>query len=307
FIQTTVTGHLVRNGVSLADGRGGFCFNGAVQRFVTGFSLPVPLLDTQFGGPLADGGNGGLECRVREQYGTQHFVFSQFLSLRFHHQYGVFGTSYNHVQQRVLQLAVGWVQQVAIFFGETHTGTTDRAVKRNTGHGQCGRGRDHGADIRINVFLGAHNGQQHLNFVHEAFREQRTNRTVDQTGSQGFFFGRTALTLQVTTRNTTGSVHFFLVMHGQREEILTGFYAFSGNNSGQHLGFAHGSQYGTIGLTGDTASFQSDGFITELEGFDLSNGFCAHRVFSFLNSTVNLTTAGASKNWLLYLLKQKSQ
>src|SRR5690606_42064416 len=59
-------------------------------------------------------------------------------------------------------------------------------------------------------------------------------------------------------------------MHGQREEILTGFYAFSGNNSSQHLGFAHSSQYGTIGLTGDTAGFQSDGLITELEGFDLS-------------------------------------
>src|SRR5690606_33536722 len=221
FVQTGVTGHFVRNGVSLADGSGGFCFHGAVQRFVTGFSLPVPLLDTQFGGPLADGGNGGLECRVREQYGTQHFVFGQFLSLRFHHQYGVFGTGYDHVQQRVLQLAVGRVQQVAIFFSETHTGTTDRAVERNTRHGQRGRGRDHGADIRINVFLGAHHGQQYLNFVHEAFREQRTNRTVDQTGRQGFFFGRTAFTLQVTTRYTTGSVHFFLVMHGQREEILT--------------------------------------------------------------------------------------
>src|SRR5690606_42038582 len=120
-------------------------------------------------------------------------------------------------------------------------------------------------------------------------------------------FCRTDFTLQVTTRYTTGSVHLFLVMHGQREEILTGCYAFSGNNSSQHLGVAHSSQYGTVGLTGDTAGFQSDGLITELEGFDLSNGFCAHRVFSFLNSTVNLTTAGASKYWLLYLLKQKSR
>src|SRR5690606_2800592 len=307
FIQTTITGHLVRNGVSLADGRGGFCFNGAVQRFVTGFSLPVPLLDTQFGGPLADGGNGGLECRVREQYGTQHFVFGQFLSLRFHHQYGVFGTGYDHVQQRVLQLAVGRVQQVAIFFGETDTGTTDRAVERNTRHGQRGRGSDHGADIRINVFFSAHHGQQYLNFVHEAFREQRTDRTVDQTRGEGFFFRRTAFTLQVTTRYTTGSVHFFLVMHGQREEILTGFYAFSGNNGGQHLGFTDSGHNSAIGLTGDTAGFQSDGVITELEGFDLSNGFCTHRFFSFLNSTINLTTAGASKYWLLPLPEQKSQ
>ena len=62
-------------------------------------------------------------------------------------------------------------------------------------------------------------------------------------------------------------------MHGQREEILTGFYAFGGNNGGQHLGFTDSGHNSAIGLTGDTAGFQSDGVITELEGFDLSNGF----------------------------------
>jgi hypothetical protein len=47
-----------------------------------------------------------------------------------------------------------------------------------------------------------------LHFVQVALWEQRTDRTVDQAGSQRFFFRRTTFTLEETARDFTGSIGF---------------------------------------------------------------------------------------------------
>ena len=71
-----------------------------------------------------------------------------------------------------------------------------------------------------------------LNFIEEAFREQRTNRSVNQAGGKRFFFARTAFALEETSGDTAGSVSLFDVINSEGEEILTRFNFFLCNYSG---------------------------------------------------------------------------
>lgn len=85
---------------------------------------------------------------------------------------------------------------------------------------------DHSNDVRVNLWVNGNNGRNNLNFVYEAFREQRTNRAVNQTRDQGFAFAWTAFTTEEATRDFTGSVGTLLVVNGQWEEVLTWFSFF---------------------------------------------------------------------------------
>ena len=58
----------------------------------------------------------------------------------------------------------------------------------------------------VNLRVNGNDGGDNLNFVNEAFREQRANRAVNQTRDQGFAFAWTAFTTEETTRDFTGSV-----------------------------------------------------------------------------------------------------
>ena len=63
-----------------------------------------------------------------------------------------------------------------------------------------------------------HDGGNHLNLIEEAFREQRTDGTVDQTGDEGLTLARTAFTTEETTRDTTSSIGTLLIVDGQRKK-----------------------------------------------------------------------------------------
>src|SRR5690606_29425800 len=96
------------------------------------------------------------------------------------------GAGDDHVQAGSLELLVVRIQQVAGFRVEGHAGGADRAVERNAGDRQGGRGADHRSDVRIGLLAGGNDGTDDLHFVLEAFREERADRTVDQTRGQGF-------------------------------------------------------------------------------------------------------------------------
>src|SRR5690606_17162133 len=95
-----------------------------------------------------------------------------------------------------------------------------------------------------------------LRLVLEALNEQRTDRTVDQARNQGFFFGRTAFTLEVATRDLASGKGLFLVVHGQREEVHSRLRRTTVNDGGQNYGLAVGGQHSAVSLTGDATGFQ---------------------------------------------------
>ena len=116
----------------------------------------------------------------------------------------------------------------------------------------------------------------------ETFWEQRTNRTVNQTAGQDFFFALFAFAFEETAGDFTCCVSTFEIIDSQREEVLAFFHFFVGGNGNQNNGVAHGYFNGSCGLASDFAGFQSNDLITVLEGL---NVFIEHHC-SFQNTAL---------------------
>ncbi len=121
-------------------------------------------------------------------------------------------------------------------------------------------------------------GADNLHFVLEAFDEQRADRAVDQARNQGFLFRRAAFALEVTAGDLAGGEGLFLIVDGQREEVLTGLRLAGVNDGGQNGGLTVGGQHSRVGLTGNAARFQSELATSPIDGFS----FDIKHVFSFI-------------------------
>jgi hypothetical protein len=194
---------------------------------------------------------------VTENDGAEHDFFGQLVGFGFNHQHGGFGTGDDEVELAALELAQGRAQDV-LAVDVTDAGSADRAVERHAGDGQGGGGADQGRDIGIDFRVQRHHGGDDLDFIVETIREQRADRAVDQAAGQRFLFGRTAFALEETTGDTAGSVGLFLIINGQREEILAGLGILGGHNGDQNHGFFHGNEDGTASLAGNFAGFDGD-------------------------------------------------
>ena len=104
----------------------------------------------------------------------------------------------------------------------------------------------------------AENGDDDLHFVPVAFREQRADRTVDQAGDQRLTLRGTALPLEIAAGNTAGREGLFLIVDGEREEVLTGLGVFGADDGGEHGRIAPGRHHGAVGLAGDLAGFEHE-------------------------------------------------
>jgi len=187
-----------------------------------------------------------------------------------------------------LELLVGRVQQVAGALVEGHAGGTDRAVEGDAGDGQRRRGADHRSDVRIGLLAGGDDGADDLHFVHEAFREQRADRPVDQARSQGFLLGRTAFALEEATGDLAGGVGLLLVVHGQREEALARVGGLGADHGHQYADVViDGHQHCAGCLAGDAARLKGYGRLTELEFLD-------YRIHGF---SFSLLPLGKSVEW----------
>src|SRR5215471_18478666 len=98
----------------------------------------------------------------------------------------------------------------------------------------------------------------HLRVAPPAFREQRTNGTVDQAGNKRFLFGRTAFPLEIAARDATGGIGFLLVVAGQGKEIDSGLRLLGGHNGGNDDRLAIGGQYSPVGLTRYLTGFKDE-------------------------------------------------
>ncbi len=210
-----------------------------------------------------------LDLLVRKVHSTKHFSFRQLICFGFNHHYGVFCACNNEVkpllwvQTQVLHVVNGWVQRVfAIHKANARTG--DWAHERSARNRQRRRCRDHSERVWIIVEIVGQNSTHHQNFVFEAWDEQWADRTVDQTCCQCFFFGRTCFALEETTGDFARSIIFFLVMHGQRKEILTRLL-FLGKSHSRHNGcFTKSGDDAAICLTRNFARFECQRIIAPL-------------------------------------------
>ena len=149
-----------------------------------------------------------------------HNVFRNFLSAGLDHDDLLLCGSYGKSQIGYLLLLSGRVEdQLAV--DETHMGRRDRAVKRDIRNAGSDGSADHSGQLRAASGIYAHNKAVQGYVVAVILREQRTHRTVDNTGCKDRILRCAALTTVETARDLSDCVHLLLVLYGQREEIDT--------------------------------------------------------------------------------------
>ena len=104
----------------------------------------------------------------------------------------------------------------------------------------------------------AEHGGDDLDLVAEALGEQRADRPVDQAADQHLLLGRPAFALEEAAGDLAGGEGLFLVVDGQREEILAGLGAAHADRGAEHDRVAIAGHDGAIGLAGDLAGFQDE-------------------------------------------------
>ena len=172
-----------------------------------------------------------------------------------------------------LQFFVGGVEQVgAVFVADARR--TNRAVKRHTGEGDGSGGTNHRRDVGIDVGVDRHDAGDDLYFVEEAFGEKRAQRAVNQAGDEGFVFAGTTFATEIAAGDAAGGVGFFLVINGQRKEVLSFGDGFFGNGGHEDDGAFHVNHNGAIGLAGDFAAFQGDLMFAVAKGDAFFHAVC---------------------------------
>ncbi len=132
----------------------------------------------------------------------------------------------------------------------------DRTVERDARE-RHGRGcADHRRNVGIDFGVDRHHRRDDLHVVVEAVRKERTQRAIDQPRRQRFLFRRAAFALEESAGDLAGGVRLFLVIDGQRKEILAGLRLLRRDRRDQHDGVAEARHDGAAGLARDFAGFQ---------------------------------------------------
>ena len=239
--------------------------------------VDVPRILGGLLGQLDDRADHLADLVMREHHRAEHFGFGQFLGLGFDHHHSGVGRGDHEVEpafgERLVLLRVERVFAVDV----ADARGANRAHEGHARDGERSRGRDHGNDVRLGLAVERQDLRDHVDLVVEAFGEQRTDRTVDQAAGERFLLGRAAFTLEEATGDTAGSRELFLIVDGEREEVLPFLHRLGRGHGAQHHGFAIGRQHGAIGLTGNTPGFQSEGLSAPLQRY----GFRVEHWFSF--------------------------
>ncbi len=153
--------------------------------------------------------------------GFQHGGLGQFIGARFDHHDGIGRTGYHQMEIADLQcLQVGIHDKLALHPADLHTGhrPRERDIRNRQGSG----GRCNADHIGRSRFVGGQNRGNNLGFEVVAFREERSQGTIDQAAGQDFLFSRTPLALEISSRNLSCSVGFFNVIDREGQKIDTG-------------------------------------------------------------------------------------
>ena len=192
-----------------------------------------------------------LDRVVREVHRLFHLRFGDEIRFAFDHDDLVGTAGVDEFKLAFRHLGAGRVHD-ELAVDKTDADRADRAVERQVGEHQRGRGADHRKHVR---FVHAVGGEQHagdLDFVEEPFREQRPDRPVDHAAGQDLLGGGTPFALDIAAGKLACRRVFFAVVDLQREEVGA-FARSAGAGRREHDGVAEADEAGTVGETGDLA------------------------------------------------------
>ena len=265
FAELVVTRLLRADRIGFLEAGVGDFNDAGDERFVRSGRLPIPGGLAGLGNEFVDRFDRNLHFAVAEHNGVEHRLFREHVGFGFHHENGAFRAGDDEVKARVLELFGRRVEDELVV-DVAHAAGADRAAEGDAGDGERGRSADHRGDVRVDHRVGRENVNDDLNFIEKAVREERTDRTVDQTARERFLFRGAAFTLEEAPGDLARSVGLFDVVDRKREEVLAGLHFLLGNNRGEHDRVVHAADAGARGLTGNFARFERNGVIAELEG-----------------------------------------
>ncbi len=225
------------------------------QRFVLRRRLPIPERLARFLDQRVDHLDHRLLLLMSVDDSAEHHFLGQLLCFGFDHQHRGLGAGDDEVELRGRKLGLGRIEHVlTVEIADARRG--DRAVERNAGKRDRRRGADQRRNIGIDLGVDRHHRRDYLYFVVEAVGKQRPDRPVDQARGQRFLFGRSAFTLEEATRDAAGGIGLFLIVDGQRKEILAGLRLLGGDDGNQHDAVIEAGQDRAARLAGNFARFQ---------------------------------------------------
>ena len=194
---------------------------------------------------------------MAEHHGLEHHVFRQLARFGFDHQHGVVGAGDDEVERGVLHLVD---RRVELQRAADHADAcgADRAHEGDAREGKRRRCRDHRQDVGIVLEVMRQNRHDDLGVVAVAGGKQRPDRAVDQAGDQRLLLRGTSLALEIAAWDAARGESLFLVVDGEREEVLPRLGCLGADHGGEHGGLAVRGQHGAIGLTGDTAGLEHE-------------------------------------------------
>ena len=244
-----------------------FCQRGHAgnQRLVLGGGRPVPNRLAGIAHQIVDGVDGDVALLVTKHHGAEHDLFAELLGFRLHHQHCGFGASHDQVHDGALACRLARVEHV-LAVDVANTGGTNRAGEWNAADRQGRAGGDECGDVCIDFRVQRQGMHHHLNFIEEAFGEQRANRAVDQAAGECFKLAGATFAFEKAARDLAGSVGFFQVIHRQGEEILTRLGVLGRDHGRQHHSAFDIHHHSTTRLAGDFSGFHDDRVLAPLEG-----------------------------------------
>ncbi len=208
-------------------------------------------------GQLDDRVDHRLKALMSEGDGAEHGLLGKLLSFQFDHQHAFLGAGHHQVELRALHVGGGRIEHV-LAVDIADPSASDRPHERDPGNGQRRRGSNHGDDVGIILQIVTQHGADDLRLIEEARDEERADRPVDEAGDQRLLLRRAAFTLEEAARDLAGGEGLFLVVDGQRKEILAGALCLGGDRGAQHGRLAVGGEHRAIGLAGDPTSLQHE-------------------------------------------------
>ena len=205
---------------------------------------------------------------VAEGDRVQHGRFGDFLRSRFDHEHGLLGSGHDELDRGSRLLAGGGIGD-EFTIHETDADRPDRTVERDAGERQR-RGRAvHGEHVRVILLIPGDHEADDLDLVPEAFREQGTDRPVDQAGGQRLLHHGRAFALEVPARDAAASIRALAVLHRQGKEVLRVSRGLGADAGRQHHRAAVADDDRAIGLLGDLAGLDGEREAVDVERYGM--------------------------------------
>ncbi len=192
---------------------------------------------------------------MREHDGAEHDLFRKLLGFGFDHHHGIAGGGDDQVEIACLHLLVGRIEDI-FALDIADAGGADRAHEGHARNGERGRRGDHRQDVGLVLAVIAQHLGDDVDLVVEALGEEGADRAVDETRDQGLLLGRAALALEEAAGDAAGRAIFFLIVDGEREEILPFLDRTGGGDRAEHDRLAQSGDHGAVRLAGDAARFE---------------------------------------------------